>query len=349
MKALVLEEFNRLGVHEMEAPRPGPGEVLLRVVATGICGSDIHGFTGENGRRVPGQVMGHESAGRIEALGEGVSAADLPVGHAATFNPVIVPDDAVEAYAGREQHCPDKVVVGVTQHYQASFADYVLVPARNVVPLHEELPVHLGALIEPLAVALHAVRRAGAAAGQKALVVGGGPIGQSTVLALKMEGVTDILVSEVSAGRRDLCTELGARAIDPATGELRVQVEDILGTRADFAVDAVGIGATVNDALRSTVPGGAVVLVGMGSPQIDLGAFAISTEERALVGSFTYSARDFADAADWAGTQGELLARLVSRVVPPEQAHDAFTALASGGGTPGKILVAFDQVAGTGA
>lgn len=346
MKALVLEDFNRLGVHDVEVPRPGPGEVLLRVIATGICGSDIHGFTGENGRRVPGQVMGHESAGRIEALGEGVSEADLPVGHAATFNPVIVPDDAVEAYAGREQHCPGKVVVGVTQHYQASFADYVLVPARNVVPLREELPVHLGALIEPLAVALHAVRRAGAATGQKVLVIGGGPIGQSTVLALKMEGVTDVVVSEVSAERRNLCTKLGARAVDPTAGELPEQVEELFGTQADFAVDAVGISATTNGALRSTVPGGTVVLVGMGSPRIELGAFAVSTEERALVGSFTYSARDFADAADWAGTQGELLAELVSRVVAPEQAHDAFTALASGNDTPGKVLVAFDEVPG---
>ena len=348
MKALVLEDFNRLSVHDVNAPQPGPGEVLLRVAATGICGSDVHGFTGENGRRAPGQIMGHESAGHIAQVGEEVPEADFLIGRPATFNPVIVPDDAVATYAGREQHCPEKVVVGVAQHYQSSFADYVVVPARNVVLLSDQLPVHLGALIEPLAVALHAVRRAGVRTGQKVLVIGGGPIGQSTILALQMEGVTEIALSEMSPERRALCKELGAHPIDPAAGPLADQAEIVLGGKADVTIDAVGITPTLNDALRATVPGGTVALVGMGSPRIDLGAFAVSTEERTLVGSFTYSARDFADAAEWAGSQAPLLATLVSRIVTPEEANDAFTGLASGADTAGKVLVAFDEITTTG-
>ncbi|GAA1766211.1 zinc-dependent alcohol dehydrogenase [Kocuria aegyptia] len=344
MKALVLEQFNQFGVHDIDVPRPGPNDVLLRITATGICGSDIHGFTGENGRRVPGQIMGHESAGHIAQVGEGVSEVDFPIGRPATFNPVIVPDDAVESFAGREQHCPEKVVVGVAQHYQASFADYVVVPARNVVLLSDQLPVHLGALIEPIAVAVHAARRAHVRAGQKVLVIGGGPIGQSTILALQMEGVTDIALSEMSAERRALCKELGAQPIDPTAGPLADQIDTVFGSKADVTIDAVGITPTVNDALHATVLGGTVALVGMGSPRVDLEAFAVSTEERTLVGSFTYSARDFADAANWAGDHAALLETLVSRVVTPEEAHDAFTAAASGGETAGKVLVAFDDI-----
>ena len=157
MRALVLTDFHQLDLVEVERPEPGPGEVLLRICATGICGSDFHGFTGENGRRVPGQIMGHESSGTIAALGEGVDPATLPLGAPATFNPVVVPPEQAEEFRGREQHAPGKQVIGVAQDRAASFADYVVVPARNVLQLDPAMPLPLGALIEPLAVAVHAV------------------------------------------------------------------------------------------------------------------------------------------------------------------------------------------------
>jgi threonine dehydrogenase-like Zn-dependent dehydrogenase len=348
MLALVLEDFNRLGLHEVQTPQPGPDEVLIRVRATGICGSDVHGFTGENGRRFPGQIMGHESAGYISALGSEVPAEQYPVDSPVTFNPVILPPDALERFAGREQHCPEKTVVGVAPHYNAAFAEYVLVPARNIVALGDGFPVHLGALIEPLAVALHAVRRAGSVAGRKVLVIGGGPIGQSVILALRLEGAARIAVSEVDAARRDLCSRLGADGLDPAGGDLALQVRNLFGGPADLAVDAVGISVTVNAALQATSLGGTVVLVGMGSPQLDLNAFAISTEERTVTGSFTYSAAEFSDAAAWSRSNQELMATLVSRVVPPEEAGQQFSALAVGDGLPGKVLVAFDGFANGG-
>ena len=126
-----------------------------------------------NGRRAPGEVM-HESAGRAAALGAGVTALD--VGQPATFNPVVVPDADVDRYAGREQRCPDKYVIGVLPaDVVAAFAEYVVAPARNVVALPADVPIEHGALVEPIAV--HAVRRVDAQAGASALVVGGGPSG----------------------------------------------------------------------------------------------------------------------------------------------------------------------------
>ncbi|WP_114856197.1 zinc-binding dehydrogenase [Brachybacterium sp. YJGR34] len=343
MRALVLADYHRLDLVERPRPEPGPGEVLLRVAATGICGSDVHGYTGENGRRVPGQVMGHESSGTIAALGEGVDGSALPVGAPATFNPVIVPEEQAQRYRGREQHCPDKTVIGVAAGYQASFAEHLLVPARNVVLLGAAMPLHLGALIEPLAVALHAVRVGGARAGQRALVVGGGPIGQSVVLALRSAGVTDIVLSEPSAARRELVAALGARAVGPEDGPLAEQVRAVLGAPADLAIDAVGLSATLEGALASTALGGTVVLVGMGSPRVELPAFAISTEERAVLGSFTYSAEDFRDAAAWVSAHPGQVMPLVSDIVPPERAQESFAALAAGEGPAGKILVRFDE------
>ena len=202
MRALVLTKFGELRVEERPTPSAAADEVLIRVVATGICGSDIHGYTGDNGRRVPGQVMGHESVGRVAALGENAEDSGLALEQVVTFNPVVVPPTDAAAYAGREQHSPNKTVIGVVPEIPAAFADYLVVPARNVVPLPEGIPVEYGALVEPLAVAAHAVRRVLVASDRRALVVGGGPIGQSVVLALTMKGVETIYVSEVDPGRR---------------------------------------------------------------------------------------------------------------------------------------------------
>ncbi|MFC7376505.1 zinc-binding dehydrogenase [Brachybacterium sp. GCM10030267] len=343
MRALVLTDYHHLEVLERDRPDPGPGEVLLRIAATGICGSDFHGFTGENGRRVPGQVMGHESAATVAALGDGVDPAELPVGAPATFNPLVVPPEQAEQYRGREQHAPGKQVIGVAQEIQASFADYLVVPARNVHLLDPELPLHLGALVEPLAVAVHAVRLGQPDAGEKVLVIGGGPIGQSVVIALRMAGVDRIVLSEMDPARRELVAALGAEPVDPSAGSTADLVADALGGPADLAVDAVGISATMADALSATSLGGRVVLVGMGSPRLELPAFAISTEERTIHGSFTYTAQDFADATAWIGAHADDVAPLVSDVVPPEQAQEAFARLAAGKGPAGKILVSFEQ------
>ncbi|MGV8882459.1 MAG: zinc-dependent alcohol dehydrogenase [Rhodoglobus sp.] len=343
MKALVLKEFGTLTVDELPDAVAGDGEVLIEIIATGICGSDIHGFTGENGRRVPGQVMGHESAGRVVGLGSLTEGSGIELGALVTFNPVVIPESDVEAYAGREQHSPNKYVIGVRQDLVSSFAQLIAVPARNVVALPEGMPALHGALVEPLAVAVHAVRRAHVEAGQSVLVIGGGPIGQSVVLALLMAGVTRIVVSEMEAGRRELNERLGAATIDPTAAPLPDQVLAAFGTLADITIDAVGITRTINDALLATSLGGTVCLVGMGTPKVELDAFRVSTEERSLVGSFTYSAVDFRDAAAWIASAPEVAGELISREVTLAEAHGAFVGLAAHDGTPGKVLVRLDK------
>jgi threonine dehydrogenase-like Zn-dependent dehydrogenase len=343
MRALVLKEFGRMAVEQRDTPTPKAGEVLIAVTATGICGSDVHGFTGENGRRIPGQIMGHESVGRVAGFGPDTPPGDLALDAVVTFNPVVVTGPDAHTYAGREQHSPNKTVIGVATDIPAAFADYVTVPIQNVVPLPSGMPISHGALIEPLAVAVHAVSRVHAGKGQKALVIGGGPIGQSVVLALRMEGVTDIIVSEVDDARRQLCHRIGATVVNPKDGPLVDQVKTTFGQPADVTIDAVGITPTVADALNATAFGGSVCLVGMGAQTLSLDAFRISTEERSLVGSFTYSAQDFKDAAAWIATAPAELSELISREVPVDEANDAFVGLAKGDGTPGKVLVRFDS------
>ncbi|QYM64197.1 MULTISPECIES: zinc-binding dehydrogenase [unclassified Microbacterium] len=310
------------------------------MAATGICGSDVHGYTGENGRRFPGQVMGHESSGTIAAIGSG--GGGLAVGTPVTFNPVVVPAEDAAAYAGREQHHPRKHVIGVAADIPAAFADYVVVPARNIVPLPDGLPIELGALIEPLAVAVHAVRRLPQESLGRVLVIGGGPIGQSIVIALRDAGAGTVIVSEMDAARRELVQRLGAETIDPAAGPVAEQLRE-RGGLADAALDAVGITPTLRDALTSTVLGAPICLVGMGAPQVALDAFLVSTEERSLIGSFTYGSEDFTDATEIIGAEPDVYRALISREIDVIDADSAFSALAAGDGTPGKVLVRFDR------
>lgn len=343
MRALVLERIGHLEVQERPDTQAGEGQVLIRVQATGICGSDVHGYTGENGRRHPGQIMGHESSGVVAALGAGTEESGLAVGDPVTFNPVVIPQGDVGEYAGREQMSPHKRVIGVDPTWISSFAQLVAVPARNVVPLPTGLPIEHGALIEPLAVAVHAVRRAGVTAGQRVLVTGGGPIGQSLVLALRMADAGPVVVTEVDPGRRALVERIGARTVDGGVHDVVEQAQALAGGAFDAAIDAVGIEPTLGTALRATRIGATVCLVGMGAPRLTLDAFLVSTEERTVVGSFTYSAADFCDAAAWIGTAGDAVAALISAQVPLSEGPAAFEGLARGTGAAGKVIVRLDR------
>ena len=343
MRVLELKDFGQLVVADRQQPAAGPGEVLIDVVATGICGSDIHGYTGENGRRTPGQVMGHETVGRIAAVGSGTDSFGFTVGQPVTFNPLISCNACEACRAGQQQHCPERTVIGVNPAIVSAFAEQVAVPADNVVALSAGTPIVYGALIEPLAVAFHAVRRARIRAGQKVLVIGGGPIGQSVILAALQEGAAHVLVSEMDPARRALCERLGATALDPGAAPLEQQVRAVFGRLADTTVDAVGIKPTIAGALEATKFGGVVSLVGMGSPELVFNAYRVSTEEREIVGSFCYNNQDFRDAAAWVDQGSPVLAELISREVPMEDADAAFAGLAAADGTAGKVLVRLDS------
>lgn len=339
MRALVLTSFGQLEVLERPRPQPGPGEIAIEIAATGICGSDLHGYTGDTGRRVPGQVMGHESSGRIAALGSRVDPANFPVGTLVTFNPVLACGHCSACSTGNEQACANIRVIGVDPSIQASFAEYIVVPQRNVVRLPESLRAELGALVEPLSVGYHAARRGGCGSDDRVVVIGGGPIGQACFLAARRLGAERIVVTEFAESRRAMIERLGGDALDPTTDGFAASVHERLGGRADLVLDAVGTTASLRDAVALSAPGSRLVLVGMNSPQLVLDAYEWSTRERTLIGSFCYTAGDFAETAEWAGSRGELLAMLVDGFIDLDGAPAAFAELASGALQASKVLV----------
>jgi threonine dehydrogenase-like Zn-dependent dehydrogenase len=337
MRALVLRDFYDIAVEDRPDPVAGPGQVVVEVIATGICGSDFHGYSGENGRRHPGQIMGHETVGRLRELGPDVDG--LAVGQLVTVNPVMSCHECSACQSGQEHWCSRRVVLGVAPEIPAAFADRVVVPAANIVRLPDDMPAELGALVEPMAVGYHAVRRGLPRPEDRVLVIGGGPIGQACIMAARRLSVQALALSDVSPSRRDLCARLGAEVVDPSAGNLPEAVADRLGGPATLVVDAVGLSPTVADAFAASGLGSRIVLVGMGSPRLELSAYALSTEERSLIGSFTYNAAEFIDTAEWVGTVPEGIDAMIDGRVGWEGAPQSFDDLARGRSTASKILV----------
>lgn len=347
MEVLVYHGPWDLRVESRPDPAPGAGEVLIRVAATGICGSDVHGFTGENGRRSPGQVMGHETVGRVERLGPGVSSPDtLRPGTPVTVNPVISCGHCAACLDGAEQSCEQRRVIGVDPSIVSAFATLLLAPETNVVRLPEDMPIEYGALVEPLAVGFHAVRRGACAGSDRVLVIGGGPIGQACVIGARRSGTATVAVSEPNPARRAAAASLGAVPVDPGEGALGEQVRSALDGPASLVVDAAGTSASLASAFEASGFGARIVLVGMNAPRVELSAYAISTEERSLIGSFSYSARDFRETADWVGTGPEVLDRLIDGRTDLAGAPEAFGRLGRGDTDAGKILVVPDGQVG---
>ena|SRR5450631_1802149 len=326
-----------LKVQEVPTPEPGPEDVLVKIVATGICGSDFHGFSGENGRRKPGQIMGHETVGHVVRVGGNV--IDLAEGTCVTVNPVLSCDDCDVCRAGNEQSCLRRKVIGVAPELTSAFAEYLLVRRSNVIALAEAVASELGALVEPLAVGYHAAVRGACSSRDAVLVIGGGPIGQAAFLAARRLGVTRVAVCDINPTRRALCAELGAAVIDPSAKALEESVVEALGAKATLVIDAVGATSTLADAMRASAFGARVVLVGMAVPSVELAAFAISTEERTLIGSFCYSRKHFAETTAWVGTTQAPLHKLIDGRVGFEGAEKSFTELAKGQSKASKILV----------
>jgi 2-desacetyl-2-hydroxyethyl bacteriochlorophyllide A dehydrogenase len=339
MRALVYHGPGDIGVEERPDPRPGPGEVTLKITATGICGSDLHGYTGENKRRHPGQIMGHETVGRVAAAGPDVPADDLRPGVVATVNPVIGCGVCAECAAGTEQLCAHRRVIGVNKEIDSAFAELMIAPARNVVVLPGSVPEEYGALVEPLTVGYHAAMVGAVRPDDAVLVIGGGPIGQAAALAARRLGAHAVVVSEPNHARRALVQKLGFTAVDPRGGDLTEQVRPSLGGAATVAIDAVGTSRTMSDGLTASALGARIVLVGMGAREITLPAFEISTSERSILGSFTYTSREFRQTAEWVASGPAALEHLIDDRVGLDAAPEAFARLASGDLDASKILV----------
>lgn len=335
MKALVFKSAWEMAVEDRDTPEPDSGEALIQVIATGVCGSDLHGYTGHTGRRHPEQVMGHETVGRIAALGD--AASGLQVGQVVVVNPAMSCGSCAACRTHEEQRCETLRVIGVIPEHSAAFAEYFVAPVTNLIPLPEGTPEHLGALVEPLAVGWHAVRRARLSADDTVVVLGGGPIGQAVALAAMRAGLTKIVVSENLPSRRALLERLGVQAV--SADQVEAGMASIPAGPVTV-LDAVGSSESVAQGLAITDRGGRLVLIGMAEPRLDLPAYEISVKEREIIGTFCYSNEDFSSTVAWLGQNVATVQLLVDAVEPLTSGPQVFHELAAHTRDASKILLA---------
>lgn len=288
MKALVLSAYKKLELQDLAQPQPGAGEVLVRVQACGICGSDVHGYDGSTGRRIPPLVMGHEAAGIVADVSAGV--ADFENGDRVTFDSTISCGACFYCQRGQINLCENRQVLGVScgEFKRAgAFAEFVVVPARICYRLPDHLPFEKAALIEAISIGVHAVGITPIAIGDTAVIVGTGMIGLLTLQAARIAGCTKIIAVDVEDSKLATAQKLGAtHTLNAKTCDVPAEVRKLThGRGADIALECVGATATIVSAIESTRKGGTVTLVGNITPKIELPLQSVVTRQIRLQGS----------------------------------------------------------------
>ncbi|WP_333739045.1 zinc-dependent alcohol dehydrogenase [Streptomyces sp. IBSBF 2806] len=318
-----------------ENPAPGPGQVEIAPAYVGICGTDLHIFHGDMDARVSTPaVLGHEMSGRIVRVGAGVEG--WAPGDAVTVMPLRWDDTCPACRAGHQHICRHLDFIGIDS--PGAMQQRWTVPATTLVRLPDDLPLDHAALVEPTAVAVHDVGRAQVREGEKAVVVGGGPVGVLIALVARAAGA-EVRVVELSPHRRLLAEELGLTAWDPADGDLPELVRQWTGDAgADVAFEVSGAQGGVDTAVDVLGVRGRLCLVAIHPRPREVNLHRFFWRELTLVGARLYERADFEKAVSLVADGTVAAGRLISKVVPLTQAPAAFEAL-EGGGDVMKILV----------
>lgn len=328
MKALLLSQYKHLEIADLPEPRPASGEVLVRVATCGICGSDVHGYDGSSGRRIPPIVMGHEAAGRIAAIGAGVTG--FAENDRVTFDSTIYCGVCDPCRRGQVNLCDNRQVLGVScsdYRRDGAFAEYVVVPSRILYRLPDSLSFTEAAMLEAVAVAVHAVSLAPLSPNGTALVVGAGMIGLLVVQALRVAGCSRVIVVDVDKSRLKLAQDVGATAVLSAEAGVVARILQLSGgAGVDVAMEAVGNNETVSAAIESVRKGGTVVLVGNISPEVTLPLQKIITRQIRLQGSCA-SAGEYPRAMELLATGAIKVKPLITAIAPLDDGPQWFERL----------------------
>jgi L-iditol 2-dehydrogenase len=320
MKALLLSQYKHLEIANLPDPKPGYGEVLISVAACGICGSDVHGYDGSSGRRIPPIVMGHEAAGTIAAVGAGV--AGFAEGDRVTFDSTIFCGACSHCRRGNVNLCDQRQVLGVSCaefRRPGAFAEYIAVPSRILYRLPDNLSFNEAAMLEAVSVALHGVSLAHVSADSTALVLGAGMIGLLTLQALHAAGCSKVYVADVDSTRLKLAQEVGATAVLSSEKDVLGQVMQLTGgVGVDVVIEAVGRNETVQASIDSVRKGGTVVLVGNISPEVALPLQKVVTRQIRLQGSCA-SAGEYPRAIELLASGAIQVKPLITAVAPLEE------------------------------
>ena len=288
MRAMLLSEYKKLELVDLDPPVAGPNEIMVAIRACGICGSDVHGYDGSSGRRIPPLVMGHEASGVVAEAGSEVTR--FGVGDRVTFDSMISCGDCDACRHGRNNLCQSRRVLGVsceTYRQPGCFAEFVTVPEHIVYAIPDALSFEHAALVEPVSVAVHAVGLMDIEPGSTGVVIGTGMIGLLVVQALKVAGCTTVIAVDVDDFKLEMAKKLGAtHALNPQSADVNAEVMSLTNRLgADLSVEVVGKTAPLQTAIECVRLGGQIGLVGNLQPNVELPLQKVVTRELKLIGS----------------------------------------------------------------
>lgn len=323
MKALLLKAPYQLEMIEQPIPTPGPGEALVKVYSAAICGSEVEAYRGKHfGRKAP-VITGHEVCGVVAALGEGVASP------APGTRVVAIPQRSCGhchwCRSGLPNLCPERLMLGFTA-WPGAYQEYFVIPAGLLLPISDVLSHQEAALIEPLAVSVHAVRRLGMKPGESVLVVGSGAIGLFAIMAARAFGASEIIATDISEYNLSLAQALGASHIhNSRNGSLVAPARALTdGIGPHHAILATAVPRALDETIEAVRPRGTIVIVAMFSEPLSLFIQNTQFKEQNLTGSVTYTEEDFRDAIRIAEQNKDVMGKLVTHQFPLEEAEAAF-------------------------
>ncbi len=329
MKALVYTGPNTLVYRDEPEPVADAGEVIVRVEAVGICGSDMHAYHGHDSRRPPPLILGHEAAGRI--------VAGPRAGTRVTINPLVVDPACPYAVQGRWHLSPTRQIISMPPR-QGAFAELVRIPERNVVAVPSSLPIEHAALAEPIAVSWHGVRLGMQRLHQplsacRVVILGGGAIGLAAALVARHFGAKEILIGETNPLRQRMLEQTEGFVVYTPGG-----ADEPAENTADLVLDAVGASATRAASCRMVRPGGVIVHVGLLPGHEGLDVRKITLQEITVTGSYCYTPTDFVQTVD-ALSKRQLGGLAWSTCRPLSEGAAAFASIDDGTASAAKIVL----------
>jgi L-iditol 2-dehydrogenase len=319
MKALVMHEYKKLSYEDVEKPVPGPGEVLVRLKACSVCGSDVHGFDGSTGRRRPPVIMGHEASGIIEEIGP--EAKGWSAGDRVTFDSTIFCNECSNCRQGLINLCEKRRVLGVScgEYNQAGcFAQYICLPSYILYKIPDNVSYVQASMTEPMSVAYHAATRTRITASDSVVLVGIGTIGLLTLQVVRSFGVKRLIAVDIDDSRLALALENGATdVINSRSTDAAAEIKNILKANkgASLAIDATGTEQTLGLCISSVCPGGRVVLIGNLVPQVSFPMQYVVTRQITIYGSCA-SAGEYPQCLDLLAAGKVNVDKMISNIVP---------------------------------
>lgn len=326
MKALKYMGPGQLEIKEEKIPELKSGEVLLKVRACGICGSDVHGYLGLTGRRIPPMTMGHEFTAELVNMEESVKGRKK--GDRVVVQPIHFCGKCENCKSGMTNMCLNKKFFGVLTE-NGAMAEYIAVPEKLVYALPSNITFEVGALTEPYAVAYGAVKKAESLEGQNVLIIGAGTIGLCILQLVKLQNPAQIIVSDLSATRLQAAEAFGAdRVLNPGeTDYLETLTEYTEGNMIDTSIEAVGVETTANHSVKCLKVGGQSIWVGMSQKEMKINMQDIVCSARRVIGSFNYTHEEFGEVVSLL-EQGKLQAdQLISKVISLGEVKEAMDVL----------------------